>query len=119
MNAQPPRGEYVDTDMDVESTLVREHQLTQEAARRIRSLAREQGIGFSEAAIKLGLMNPDGTPTIVPKHTGDPGERRRHVAFARHAEQCTRRRDLCAARHTRRNIPSTDDFARQTQGELH
>ena len=75
MNAQPPRGEYVDTDMDVESALVREHQLTQEAARRIRSLAREQGIGFSEAAIKLGLMNPDGTPTIVPKHAGDPGER--------------------------------------------
>jgi receptor protein-tyrosine kinase len=65
VTSQTPRGEYVDTDLDVETTLIRENHLTDEAASRIREMARAQGISFIEAAVKLGLLLEDGSPANV------------------------------------------------------
>jgi len=66
VSAQKTKGELVDADENpnVESILTERNRLPREAARRVREVMQRQGVSFTEAAMQLGYMRPDGT--IVP-----------------------------------------------------
>ena len=81
MNAQKPQGELVDADetANVESILTERAQLPREAARRVRELMQRHGLSFTEAAMQLGYMRPDGSivsndePVTEPQDVIDNG----------------------------------------------
>jgi receptor protein-tyrosine kinase len=62
VNAPTPKGNFIDADMTTaQAILMERHQLSRDAAWRIRELMQRNGLSFTEAAMQLGLIQSDGT----------------------------------------------------------